>query len=402
MEECIMNPTTNSEKEYINNETTKEFSETEKTQIRRERLEKESHTRLTEISKIPFDISVVSRYIENMIGVCNVPLGVAGPIKVNGDYASGIFHVPFATTQSTLIRSYDRGMKVLTAAGGVNTKIIKDEIHISPIFCFENLKEAKFFYDWVTENLTLIKNEAESTTSHGKLLSVKPLILGRKVILTLYFSTKDAMGLNMIVIAADKVCNFISKNIKVKKYFLRSNYSADKKASYFNFIEGYGKSVAVEATIPKKMVNGYLRTSPKEIYDFWISSVISGIQSGLMGLNAHFANGLSAIFLACGQDIASIVNACLGIGTVEIEENGDLYLSGRISSLPIGTIGGATNLPTQKECLKIMDCYGEGKVNKFAEIISATLVAGEISIISALASGDFALAHINARMKKNS
>ncbi|MDD5504013.1 MAG: hydroxymethylglutaryl-CoA reductase [Candidatus Omnitrophica bacterium] len=395
-----MNAAIDNNKKSCNDNMLSNFSELKKIQVRRDQLQKNTNMVLSEITKTHFDLSHVSNYIENMIGVCNVPLGVAGPIQINGDFANGKFYVPFATTQSTLIRSYDRGMKVLTASGGVNTKIIKDEIHISPVFCFSNLKEAKNFYNWSIENFELLKKEAESVTTHGKLLRIKPVILGRKVILTLYFSTQDAMGLNMIVIAADKLCRYISKNIQVRKYYLRSNYSADKKPSYLNFIEGYGKTVVVEATIAKQIIEGYLQTSAKELYDFWITSVICGIQSGLMGLNAHFANGLSAIFLACGQDIASVVNACLGIGTIEIEDNGDLYISGRISSLPIGTVGGATDLGTQKECLQIMDCFGNGKTNRLAEIISATLVAGEISIVSAIATGNFASAHINARLKK--
>jgi len=338
-------------------------------------------------------------YIENLIGTIQIPLGIAGPLKINGQYAKGLFYVPLATTQSTLVRSYDRGMVILTKSGGVNTLVLKDEIHISPVFFMNNITQAKMFTLWIVKNFEKIKKEAEKTTSYGKLLRIRPWIIGKKVFLSFYYSTGDAMGLNIIVIATDRACRYISEKTKTK-FYLRSNLSSDKKASFFNFIDGYGKEVLAEATIPKEIITQYLNTTPQEIYNFWHSAVLGSIQSGMIGINAHFANGLAAIFAACGQDVASIANAHLGIGECDVTEKGDLYITLKVPCLPIGTVGGATSLPAQSECLKIIGCFGAGKANKFAEIIGATLLGGEVSIIAALAGGYFAKAHIDARKRK--
>ena len=339
-------------------------------------------------------------YIENLIGAIQIPLGLTGPLRINGQFAKGLFFVPFATAQSTLVRSYDRGMVILTKCGGVKTFVSKDEIHITPVFWLKDLYQARAFTYWIKNNFAKIKKEIKKTTSHGELLKIQPRIIGRKVFLSFYYSTGDAMGLNIIVIATEKACEYISEKVRVEKFYLRSNLSSDKKATFLNFINGYGKEVLAEALIPKEIIKKYLNTTSQEIYDFWHSAVLGGMQAGMIGINAHFANGLTAIFTACGQDIASIVNAHTGIGECEITQRGDLYTSLKIPCLPIGTVGGATSLPWQSECLKIIGCFGAGKANKFAEIIGATLLAGEISIIAALAGRYFAKAHIEARKRK--
>jgi hydroxymethylglutaryl-CoA reductase (NADPH) len=363
-------------------------------------LNKQLKINLSYISPSLQDIEIFKGLIENFVGYVKIPLGIAGPLKVNGEFAQGFFFVPFATTQSTLIRSYDRGMFILTKSGGANVSILKDEIHITPVFWTENLLQAKKFIIWIERNFDKIKREAEKTTKHGKLLKIKPWIIGRKVFLSFYYSTMDAMGLNIIVIATDSACKYISKKTGIKKYYLRSNLSSDKKVSFLNFIEGYGKDIVVETKIPKEIIQDYFNVTPQEIYDFWHSAVLGSIQAGMVGINAHFANGLAAIFTACGQDVASIINAYVGIGECEITPEGDLYTSLRVPCLPIGTVGGATFLPWQRECLKILGCEGEGKAKKFAEIIGATLLSGEISIIGSFASKKFAEAHITARKRK--
>ena len=366
---------------------------------RREWVAKQTHAKLSHIGRFLEKPGEMRRNIENLIGSVQIPIGIAGPLRVNGKFAKGMFYVPFATTQGTLVECYHRGMIALTQAGGANVSVYKNEVSVSPVFMFKDILEGNKFIMWVNKNFKRIKEEAEKTTKHGRLLRITPYSTGRTVILNFSYFTKDAMGLNMISIATNRACLYISKKIKPQRYYLRSNLSSDKKASFFNLITGYGKEVSVEAVLPKDVVGVYLHTSPEEMYSFWYASIFGSFQSGMIGTNAHHANGLAAIFLACGQDVAQIVNASIGISMLEITKEGDLYVCSKLPSLIVGTVGGGTGLPTQRECLEIMGCFGEGKVEKFAEIVAAALLAGEVSIAGALASGEFAMADITLRAR---
>lgn len=366
---------------------------------RREWLTEKTGAKLSHVASFSIDTEAVKRNVENLIGFSQVPLAIAGPIKVNGRYANGLFYVPFATTQGTLVDGYYRGMIVVTESGGAKTAVTKDQIDISPIFLYKSLEEVLNANSWIENNFQKIKKAAEKTTKYGKLLGIKPFILGRRIILNFSYFTADAMGLNMINIATEEACRYIAKETKPERFFLRCNLSSDKKPSFWNFINGYGKEVTAEATIPRKLVERYFRCTPEDMFSFWHGSVFGSLQAGMIGLNAHFANAITAIFIACGQDPAQVVNAAAGISITEVTKDGDFYVGVRIPNLVIGTIGGGTALPTQKECLEIMGCYGENKAKKFAEIIAATVLAGEISLAGVLASGEHAKADTALRVR---
>lgn len=341
-------------------------------------------------SVIPED---TSGNIENLIGFAQIPIGITGPLKINGSHAKGEFYIPLATTEGVLITSYHRGMRLLTRAGGVNTCIFKDELHISPIFIIYGVNKMKLFIEWIHDNLNKIKEEAEKTTKHGKLLNIKPSMTGEGVVLKFSYSTGDAMGMNMINKATDEACKFISK-LTQAKYYIRSNFSSDKKISANNIIKGYGKEIFAEATIPKKLfVERKIRTTPEEIYSYRTAVMSSSVYAGMIGMNAQFANFLAAIFIACGQDVAHVVNSSVGISSCKVLPSGDLYISVYLPNLLVGTIGGGTALPTQRECLEILGCYGNGMVLKFAEIVAAGVLAGELAISIAITNGSFVEAH---------
>ena len=353
---------------------------------------------LNALTRVAFDDQTVTRNIENLIGAAQIPVGLAGPIRVKGDHAKGLFYVPFATTEGTLVSGCTLGMIALTRSGGVSAKVISGKVDITPVFELPDLGKAVSFAEWLKTNFSSIKSECQKSPRHGKLIDLKPLVMGRRVYAHFVFDTCDAMGLNMISIATHEACQMIQKmNDTVKKYYLRSNLSADKKPAYSNFINGYGKEVVAEAFMKKEAVKRYLNTTPRDMSDFWYTSALSGFQAGTVGHNAHYANALAAIYIACGQDVAQIVNACMGVSGCEVDENGDLYVFLRLPCVIVGTVGGGTHLDTQKECLQIMDCYGAGKSDKFAEIIGATLLAGEVSICAGLANGEFIKAHIRKR-----
>lgn len=364
---------------------------------RRAWLAAESGTIFSHISQYSIKSSDLRGNIENFVGAAQVPIGIVGPLLVNGDFAKGIFYVPFATTEGALVETYQRGAIALAQSGGIRVFVNKDENHLDPVFLFENSTESRNFILWLDNNFTRIKQIAEGTTGFGKLLKVTPYILGKRVVLDLAYYTNDAMGANMIGIATEEVCKFISKELGIARYFLRSNFSSEKKASAVNLLIGYGKEVSVEAVVSRKIIKRYLFSTPEAIQELWYSCALSSFCSGMFGINAHFANGLAAIFIACGQDAAHIANACIGIQSYELTKEGDLYMFLRLPNILVGTLGGGTALPTQRECLEMIGCYGRDKSKKFAEIIGASLLAGELGICAGITSEHFLDPHKRAR-----
>ncbi|MBI3803393.1 MAG: PilZ domain-containing protein [Nitrospirae bacterium] len=360
---------------------------------RREWLSAKTGATLNHIAVFSEDPKNMQGNIENFIGVTQVPIGVAGPLKVNGQYAKGDFYVPLATTEGALIYTYTLGMQVLHLSGGVTTRIIRDETHISPLFTFESLSQTTQFCYWLEANFSQIKKHAEATTRHGKLLRVEPIPYDRNVIVKFCYSTGDAMGLNMINFATEAACHFIVPIVKPKRFYLRSNFSAIKKVSAHNYAAGMGKTVICESVIPSKVIKRIFDITPVEVAAYFQAAMLSGIHSGMIGMNGHVANGLTALFIACGQDVASIVDSHIGISNFEITEEEDLYISLKLPNLVVGTAGGGVALASQRECLELIGCYGTGKAEKFSEIAAATCLAGEIAICANVANGKFVNAH---------
>ena len=198
----------------------------------------------------------------------------------------------------------------------------------------------------------------------------------------------------MVNLAVDRICRHVTEAMTCERYYLRCNYSSDKKPAAINLFRTYGKEVAVDLTMPASVVEAYLGVSTRELLEFAASGRLGTMQAGAFGANAHFANGLAAIFIACGQDVAQVVNASIGFLDLEPVGESDLYVAARLPNLVVGTVGGGTGLPTQSECLALLGCSGGGgTARKFAEIVGATLVAGELAICAALANGRFIEAH---------
>lgn len=354
------------------------------------------HTRA--IERHCLDPAQLGPNVENFIGAAQVPIGLAGPLKVLGDHARGIYHIPFATTEGTLVAGYTQGMLAASRSGGVQVKVLSRHTDITPVFELPNLGECARFSAWIVDHVDELRTACATKSTHSRLLGVRPVVIGRRVFVHFDFDTRDAMGLNSISLATDASCQMIvGKYAGIVRWYLRSNLSADKKPGYSNFIHGYGKEVVAEVTIRGSVARRVLGATPQQMQDFWHASVLSGFQAGTVGHNAHYANALAAVFIACGQDVAQIVNAAQGISSCEVDASGDAYFSVRLPCLMVATVGGGTTLPTQRECLAIMDCDGPGKSDKFAEILAATLLAGEISICAALASGAFIRAHAKKR-----
>ncbi len=359
---------------------------------RRAWVERKTGASLGHIGRLSFDPEQMRGNIENPIGVAQVPMGVAGPVLVHGQHARGLFYVPMATSEGALIRSYERGMVTLTRAGGVQTALLADENHIVPTFFFPDVAAAAAFSEWVPEQLNEIRAAADATTRHGKLTSLKCYPVGRQVLVNLGFSTGDAQGMNMLVKAADAACQWIRDNYPISSYFVFSGMSSEKRPSGFLLSRGKGKRVTAGALLPHDVLRMYLHCTADQLFKVWHSTLIGHLQAGAIGYNGQFANGLTAIFIATGQDVANVVNAACGITYFEVQPEG-LFVSLTLPALTVATVGGGTALPTQREALGMMDCFGSGKAKKFAEVVAAAVLGGEISMGAAIATGEFVRAH---------
>lgn len=332
--------------------------------------------------------------IENFIGMTQVPTGVIGPLKIQGTQANGSFYVPLATTEGALVASYNRGAKVITSSGGANSICLLEKVQRAPTFKLENLNSVLAFVQWVLNLKETFDQLVAQKSNFAKLLDIKTNIEGNHVTLIFEYHTGDAAGQNMVTICTDSIINYIvtKSPVTIIQHYLESNFSGDKKATARSLADARGKRVTAEVKIPEKTLLKQLGVSVNQMIDFWTASVLGTAQSGALGLEGHFANGLTALYMACGQDVACVAEGYVGFTRFEAML-GDLYACVTLPALTVGTVGGGTHLPTQRACLELMDCYGSGKAVKFAEICAAVLLSGELSISAALASGKFSKAH---------
>lgn len=336
--------------------------------------------------------------IEHYTGVAQVPLGFAGPLTVTGEEAQGDFLIPLATSEGTLVASYNRGIKVLNASGGVTTTVVADHMQRAPVFVFENARQARDFTYWVDEHMASIRAEAEATTSVGTLKFIDHYLSNQFAYLRFNYSTGDAAGQNMVGRATFAACSWIIDEYgeeNIDHFFLESNFATDKKASQVNVMRTRGKRVTAEATLFREALEQIMRVEP-ETLDYHLRVATTGaFFSGANNNGAHSPNAITAMFIATGQDVANVAESSAAILHSEMTPEGDIYISLTIPSLIVATHGGGTGLPTQRECLKLLGCRGQGKVHKLAEIIAGVALAGEVSLGSAISSSDWVSSHEN-------
>jgi hydroxymethylglutaryl-CoA reductase (NADPH) len=336
--------------------------------------------------------------VEHYTGVAQVPLGLAGPLRVNGEAAQGDFLIPMATSEGTLVASYNRGIKVLNASGGATATVVSDHMQRAPVFVFENARQARDFTHWVDDHMDAIREEAESTTSVGKLQFIDSYLSNQFAYLRFNYSTGDAAGQNMVGRATFAACSWIIDAYgedRIDHFFLESNFATDKKASQVNVMRTRGKRVTAEATVERDALAQVMRVEP-EVLDYHLGVATTGaFFSGANNNGAHSPNAITAMFIATGQDVANVSESSAAILYSEMTSAGDIYISLTIPSLIVATHGGGTGLPTQRECLKLLGCRGKGKVRKLAEIVAAVALAGEISLGSAISSSDWVSSHEN-------
>jgi len=333
--------------------------------------------------------------IENFIGFAQLPIGLAGPLLMDGSAGTNEHWVPLATTEGALVASYNRGIKAGSLSGGFVSRTISNQVQRSPYFEFASIIEALEFANWMRSIETLMSAGVSQASNFAKLVNMDIMHEGNGVHVTFSFETGAAAGQNMVTIVTDQVLRQVLEQAPRKPtlFYIEANMSGDKKANLKSLSKVRGRKVISEVTISKDVIQNVLKSSSENITKFWQTGTLAAMQSGAVGNHGHISNALTAIFIACGQDVACISEAAVGTGRMEAKSNGDLYASMTLPGLIVGTVGGGTSLPTQKESLELMDCSRPEDVGKFAELCCAVALAGELSIGAAIAEGHFAAAH---------
>ena len=371
------------------NDYTREMAE-----ARRRFVQERTGSALEHVGSFSFDPGVLPGNIENFMGVAQVPIGLAGPLRIDGEHAKGDFFVPLATSEGTLVASYNRGMRLLSESGGVKTTVVEQFMQRSPVFMLDDAQKARDFGEWVTAHFDAIKQVAETTTRSGKLINIGQYAVGPLRNLRFNYTTGDAAGQNMTGKATLAACEWIKKNYPGgANYILSGNMDTDKKHSRANMLLTRGKRVVAECNIRGDLLKSLMGITSKEL--FWSRQVSNAgaFLAGSANNGAHAANGLTAMFIATGQDVANVSESHAGVTYAQLLDNGDYYWSITLTSLIVATYGGGTGLPTQRECLEMLGCYGDGKANKFAEICAAVVLAGDTSLSGAILAGDWVSSH---------
>lgn len=346
------------------------------------------------LTSYSFEPATLPGNIENFVGAAQVPVGIAGPLLVNGEHAQGEFYVPLATTEGTLVASYNRGMKLARAAGGVKVTVMDDAMQRAPAFVFDSAREARAFGRWLTEHFDEIKGEADATTSSGRLRDIQQFPASRILFTRFNYTTGDAAGQNMTTKATAIACRWITaQRPEIRHFILESNFATDKKSSQVNMLHTRGKRVVAELTLPADLMREQMHAEPDQLFRKRLVSNLGALMSGANNNGAQSANGITAMFIATGQDVANVAESSAAYGFSELLPNGDYYGSITLPALIVATYGGGTGLATQRECLRLLDCYGTGKVEKLAEIVAATVLCGELSLGWAIAVDEWVSAH---------
>jgi hydroxymethylglutaryl-CoA reductase (NADPH) len=361
---------------------------------RREFVREQTGADLSHVAHTSVDPALLPGNVENFIGVAQVPIGLAGPLRIAGEHASGDFYVPLATTEGTLVASYNRGMRLLSECGGVKTAVVERSMQRAPVFILEDAARARDFGRWVEEHLAAIRQAAESTTRSGKLQNIGQYQVGPLRYLRFNYTTGDAAGQNMTGKATYVACEWIRENYPGgARYVLSGNMDTDKKHSHVNMLLTRGRRVVAEAVLKKDVLKDLMGVEPEDLFYARQVQMAGAFLAGAANNGAHAANGLAALFIATGQDVANVAESHAAVSYSQLLDSGDYYWSITLTSLIVATYGGGTGLPTQRQCLEMLGCHGQGKADRFAEICAAVTLAGETSLASAILAGHWVSSH---------
>jgi hydroxymethylglutaryl-CoA reductase (NADPH) len=347
---------------------------------------------LPHLGGAPVDPHTAKGNIENMVGYAQVPVGIAGPMRVDTTRGVRDVYVPMATTEGAMIASYGRGMRLLNDAGGVRARVLAEGLSQHPILVYDDAAAAQKAAEAARAALPRFREITAGITRHGALDRVEPQVIGRRLVLRLVFTTGDAIGINMAARATDLCAAEFEKETGARVRYVHGQ-DVEKRANARALVEGRGRSVVADATVPRAALEQRMRVAPGQLAAIARSYAVGYAQMGTQNWLVQAANGITGLFLACGQDVAYVTESATGFLDLDVTEAGDLYASVTLPSVLAGTVGGGSGQGTARECLALLGCAGTGGGNEFAEILGATVLAGELSLMAAFCSHEFVGAH---------
>ncbi len=354
--------------------------------------EKAAGRRPSHVSGTPVPPESARGNIENLVGFAQIPLGIAGPLRVDLTVGQREVYVPMATTEGALVASHSRGMRILGEGGFVRARVLGEGLTQNPMLVYENAEQAQRAAEMALVRADELAAIVKRTTNHGALVALRPEAIGRRLILSLVFRTGDAIGINMAAKAADLVSEELAARTSPIERYVHGQ-DVEKRASARGLVEGRGRRAVADATIPRAALERLARTTPEKMVAALRSYHVGFAQLGTQNWLVQAANGLAAVFIACGQDPAYVTESATGFLDFEVTPGGDLYASAHLPSLLVGTVGGGSGQGTAAECLDLLGVRGTGWANTFAEILAATVLAGDVSLMAAFTAHEFVEAH---------
>ncbi|PRQ25244.1 putative hydroxymethylglutaryl-CoA reductase (NADPH) [Rosa chinensis] len=371
--------------------------------IRREALQRVTGKSLEGLPLEGFDYeSILGQCCEMPVGYITIPVGIAGPLMLDGTE----FSVPMATTEGCLVASTNRGCKAINLSGGASSVLLKDGMTRAPVVRFNSAKRAAElkFYMEDPANYETISMVFNKSSRFGRLQTVKCAVAGKNLYMRFCCSTGDAMGMNMVSKGVQNVLDFLQNDFPDMDVIgISGNYCSDKKPAAVNWIEGRGKSVVCEAVIKGDIVTKVLKTNVAALVELNMLKNLTGsaMAGALGGFNAHASNIVSAVYLATGQDPAQNIESSHCITMMEaINDGKDLHVSVTMPSIEVGTVGGGTQLASQSACLNLLGVKGANReapgsnARQLACVVAGSVLAGELSLMSAIAAGQLVKSHM--------
>ncbi len=359
---------------------------------RRALCERAAGRALEHLAGRPVALEEARGKIENLIGYAQIPVGIAGPLRVDTSEGMLEVYVPMATTEGAMVASYSRGMRVLAEAGGARARTTREGLSQHPMLVYRDLSSALAAAELARGSFAELAELTASTTAHGALVDLRADVVGRRLILRLVFTTGDAIGINMAARAAELCSARIAERSGALERYVHGQ-DVEKRANARALVEGRGRSVIAEARIPRALLQRLLRVAPEDLVAVAKTYQVGYAQLSTTNWTIQSANALAAVLLACGQDVAYLTECAMGFLDLELDGEGALYVAVTLPSLLVGTVGGGSGQGTARECLALLGCEGAGKARRFAEILGATVLAGDLSLLAAFCTHEFVASH---------
>jgi len=330
--------------------------------------------------------------VENLTGFCQVPLGLAGPMSCDTSAGPREVYVPMATNEGALVAAHSRGMRLANAGGGVRSRVLHEGLTQNPMLEYDGIEQAVRAAETVRGMEPELRTLVAGISRHGRLIDAQPAVLGARLVVRLAFRTGDAIGINMAARAADLCSAAIAERTGARARYVHGQ-DVEKRANARALVEGRGRSVACDVTVPRAALAELGRVTPEQLVALQRAYAVGFAQLGTQNWLVQAANGLAAVMLACGQDVAYVTEAATGLLDFQVTAGGDLYASATLPSLLVGTVGGGSQKGTAAECLALLGCAGSGHANTFAELLGAVVLCGDLSLAAAFCTHEFVAAH---------